>query len=224
MKFNFLKFAETSEEEKRRSKMFNRLFWVIFISIVLYIVIFEKDGLNEYAQKINPNLSNELFAQEQTIDDESEDTALASPKGPKMVEAVDVNKDFSTLLKTYYLRVGDVYSSVAYEYNKSTSEITNFDEATKFVSEDIKKDILEKNPFIREVNGKPYIVSTAKSKWGKNIRTKNIVDTETTLSCTIVVDVYEGSTLVNKNVEVPFELEKVSDGSYRVTKYEYVFK
>lgn len=224
MKFNFLKFAETSEEEKRRSKMFNRLFWVIFISIVLYIVIFEKDGLNEYAQKINPNLSNELFAQEQTIDDESEDTALASPKGPKMVEAVDVNKDFSTLLKTYYLRVGDVYSSVAYEYNKSTSEITNFDEATKFVSEDIKKDILEKNPFIREVNGKPYIVLTAKSKWGKNIRTKNIVDTETTLSCTIVVDVYEGSTLVNKNVEVPFELEKVSDGSYRVTKYEYVFK
>ena len=224
MKFNFLKFAETSEEEKRRSKMFNRLFWVIFISIVLYIVIFEKDGLNEYAQKINPNLSNELFAQEQTIDDESEDTALASPKGPKMVEAVDVNKDFSTLLKTYYLRVGDVYSSVAYEYNKSTSEITNFDEATKFVSEDIKKDILEKSPFIREVNGKPYIVLTAKSKWGKNIRTKNIVDTETTLSCTIVVDVYEGSTLVNKNVEVPFELEKVSDGSYRVTKYEYVFK
>lgn len=224
MKFNFLKFAETSEEEKRRSKMFNRLFWVIFISIVLYIVIFEKDGLNEYAQKINPNLSNELFAQEQTIDDESEDTALASPKGPKMVEAVDVNKDFSTLLKTYYLRVGDVYSSVAYEYNKSTSEITNFEEATKFVSEDIKKDILEKSPFIREVNGKPYIVSTAKSKWGKNIRTKNIVDTETTLSCTIVVDVYEGSTLVNKNVEVPFELEKVSDGSYRVTKYEYVFK
>jgi len=224
MKFNFLKFAETSEEEKRRSKMFNRLFWVIFISIVLYIVIFEKDGLNEYAQKINPNLSNELFAQEQTIDDESEDTALASSKGPKMVEAVDVNKDFSTLLKTYYLRVGDVYSSVAYEYNKSTSEITNFEEATKFVSEDIKKDILEKSPFIREVNGKPYIVLTAKSKWGKNIRTKNIVDTETTLSCTIVVDVYEGSTLVNKNVEVPFELEKVSDGSYRVTKYEYVFK
>ncbi|MBR3511965.1 MAG: hypothetical protein IKN74_03295 [Clostridia bacterium] len=224
MKFNFLKFAETSEEEKRRSRMFNRLFWVIFLSIVLYIVIFEKDGLNEYAQRINPVLSNELFAQEETIDDEADDIAPTKSNNPRMVEAVDVNKDYSTLLKTYFLRVGDVYSSVAYEYDKSTSKITNFDEATKFVSEDIKKDIVEKSPFIKEVNGKQYIETNVKSKWGKNVRTKNIVDTETTLSCTIVVDVYEGNTLVNKNVEIPFELEKQADGSYRVTKYEYVFK
>ena len=223
MKFNFLKFAETSEEEKRRSRMFNRLFWVIFISIVLYIVIFEKDGLNEYAQRINPVLSNELFAQEETIDGEDEITPAPSSNS-KMIEAVDVNKDYSTLLKTYYLRVGDLYSLAAYEYDKSTSTITNFKEATNFVSEDIKKDIIEKSPFIREEKGNYYIVLNAKSNWGKNVRTKNIVDTETTLSCTIVIDVYEGNTLVNKNVEVPFELEKQKDGSYLVTKYEYVYK
>ena len=197
---------------------------VIFLSIVLYIVIFEKDGLNEYAQRINPVLSNELFAQEETIDDEADDITPTPSSNSKMVEAVDVNKDYSTLLKTYYLRVGDVYSSAAYEYDKRTSKITNFDEATKFVSEDIKKDIIEKSPFIKETNGEQYIVLTGKSNWGKNVRTKNIVDTETTLSCTIVVDVYEGNTLVSKNVEVPFELEKQSDGSYRVTKYEYIFK